>query len=128
MQVLARSCSCVAIVLIALTGPAMAAVSATNAIATPAIATVRPMDVPRIDLMPRTVVTSQPGVTSRLDVQATHEATKALTTRDVASSKDADAGGDTRLAAGSTGTVTDAVAAAESAPGQSRPMAVSTCR
>ena len=105
---------------------------ATPAVVTPAIATVKPMDAPRIDLMPRTVVTSQPGVMSRRDVRATHEATKALTTRGrAATGRDAasaEASGDTRLAASSTGTVTDAVAAAEPAPNRAGPRVMPTCR
>ena len=118
--------------------------AASNAIAGPVIATTpvtpavaaKPMDAPRIDLMPRTVVTSQPGIPSRLDVLATHEATKALTTKaevkgEVTAGRvgaTADAGGDTRLAANSTHAVTDAVAAAESAPSQARPIPAPDCR
>jgi hypothetical protein len=92
--------------------------------------------------MPRTIVTPQPGVTSRLEVRTTHDATRALTAkgnsaaatrgqvtadRDAASA-DSGATGDTRLAVNSNGTVTDAVAAAEAAPAQSRPVVLPTCR
>jgi hypothetical protein len=187
MQAIFRSSSCVAIVLMGLTGPAVAAdrampavvptvavpkttlvpdlasralvpavapavlrtpaVGAANAavvpvVATPAIAataaSVRPLDTPRVDVMPRTIVTPQPGVTSRLEVRTTHDATRALTAKGnsaaasrgqvTADTADSGATGDTRLAVNSNGTVTDAVAAAEAAPAQSRPVVLPTCR
>jgi hypothetical protein len=71
-------------------------------------------------------------VVTRFDVRSTHEASKALTTKGQAATTrnaaSADAGGDTRLAAGSTGTVTDAAAAAEAAPNHSGPGVMPTCR
>ena len=86
----------------------------------------------RVDVLPRTAVISEPGAVAKLDLRSTHEATKALTTKgQSATGRDAavaDASGDTRLAASSTGTATDAVAAAEPAPSQSRPMVSPACR
>jgi hypothetical protein len=180
MQAIARSCSCVAIVLMGLAAPGMAheravgptvavpktnlipavstipsvaaravvpsitpvvshstsVIPATNAaVVVPAIHTMNPgiaTATSRVDVMPRTVVISEPGAVSKLDLRSTHEATKALTTKgQIAAKRDAavaDAGGDTRFAATSTGTVTDAVAAAEPAPSQSRPMVLPSCR
>lgn len=180
MQALARSCSCVAIVLMGLAAPAMAVgpavptmgpkfnlipaassipsvaaravvptmtpvvsqptsvVPATNAavmvpaVLTPAASAGIANAHPRHDVMPRTAAISAPGSASKLDVRSTHEATKALTTKgQAATNKDAavaDADGDTRLAASSTGTVTDVVAAAMPAPSQPRPMLSPACR
>ena len=190
MQVLARSCSCVAIVLLGLAAPAMAharavgpvvptvvvpktslipAASSIPAVAARAVvpaitpvpshqtsvipATNAPIAVPavlthtvnpgvatatsRVDVMPRNVVTSEPGAVSKLDLRPTHEATKALATKgQVVTKRDAavrdaavaDASGDTRLAASSTGPATDAAVAAEPAPNQSRPMVFPACR
>ena len=181
MQATARSCSCVAIVLMGLAAPGMAhdkgvgpvvptvvpntnlnpAVSsvaaraivpaitpvvfqqtsvipaANAAVVVPAIRThtVSPgmaTATSRVDVMPRAAAVSERGAVSKLDLRSTHEATKALTTKgQSASNRDAavvDASGDTRLAASSTGTVTDAVAAAEAAPIQSRPMISPACR
>ena len=90
---------------------------ATHAIASaapvPAVASARSMDAPRIDL--RTIATSQPAAMSRLDLRATHEATKNLATKEETTrigtasgvaAVSADSGGDTRLA----GNVADTVA------------------
>ena len=86
----------------------------------------------RVDVMPRTVVISEPGAVSKLDLRSTHEATKALTTKgQSATTRDAavaDASGDTRLATSSTHTATDGMAAAEPTPSQSRPMVSPACR
>ena len=156
MQASARSCSCMAIALMGLATPGMAHKRAVVPSITPVVfhqtsvipATNAAVVVPailahtgnpgianatsRVDVMPRTAVISEPGAVSKLDLRSTHEATKALTSEGPSATRRdpavADASGDTRLAASSTGTATDAVAAAEPAPSQSRPMVSPVCR
>jgi hypothetical protein len=95
---------------------------------------------PRLDLMPRTLVPSQPGAISTLDITATHEATKALTSKgeaavtnraatrgEVTAAVDTGVRIDTNTAASSTGVVTDA-GSVEPAQSPARPMVLPTCR
>ena len=116
--------------------PIVATTALTPAVATAAIAPARSLTAPQLDLMPRTMATSQPGAVSRhdqrsaLDVATTKTVTApaqagALSSRDAgAGTAESDNQG-TRIAAVSTGTLTDASAAT---PGHARPTISPACR
>src|SRR5262249_21776208 len=101
-------------------------------VAASAVAPVRSLNAPQLDVMSRTAVTAQPDVTSKLDLRTTAAATKTLTTKgDAVVATRAEAteseSKDTRIAAVSTGTATDATAAAEAQPEQARPRVMPAC-
>ena len=131
---------------IAATNAIAVPVIATTAVTTPALvnsaASARSLAVPQLDLVPRTVATSQAGASSKVDQRAAYDvaATKTVVTRDAGvlskgeagSSRDAVVGGtdsdnqDTRIAAMATATLTDA--ASPAAASQARPAIAPTCR